>query len=174
LSSSELRRAGMSGASLAFLLRPAQTTWKSTPCVSAVAHSEVKSISASIDSIYISQPDPAGKPYDSLAPNPAGTGLTKIADSLVISVGSGPNPPPYVLTPVLYSLDRTQPLLIAFQFSSPPTLSGIRYALVPAPPPPLATAYYFLGAEAALTDRSPGYTPVHEPRLYLIAKIEVG
>jgi hypothetical protein len=128
--------------------------------------------SASIDSIYISQPDPAGKPYDSLAPNPAGTGLTKISDSLVISVGSGPNPPPYVLPPVLYSLDRTQPLLIAFQFSSPPTPSGIRYAVVPAPPPPLATAYYFLGAEAALTDRSPGYTSIS--RLYLIAKIEVG
>jgi hypothetical protein len=120
---------------------------------------------ASIDRIYISQPDPAGgaDPYDSAAD------LTAVYDPpiptpLVVPANTFLN-----LPAVQYNLDQSQPLLIAFDFSVSPG-SGIKY--VEPVPAAEATAYYNLGAEAKLRDRSSGYASAD--RVYFIMEIQVG
>jgi hypothetical protein len=119
---------------------------------------------ASIDRIYISQPDPTpgANLWDSAAD------LTPVYDPpiptpLVIAANTA-----MTLPPVKYNLDHTQPLLIAFDFRPAPG-SGIRY--VEPVPPEEATAYSILGAEAK-PPRSSGYAA--EERIYFITKIEVG
>jgi hypothetical protein len=120
---------------------------------------------ASIDRIYISQPDPTpgADLYDAAAD------LTAVYDPpiptpLVIAANT------FVSLPAVhYSLDHTQPLLIAFDFSSSAG-SGIRY--VEPVPPEEATAFSNPGAEAKLRPRSSGYTS--EDRIYFIMEIQVG
>jgi hypothetical protein len=113
---------------------------------------------ASIDRIYISQPDAAGDPYDSAGDLkevhsyvmvPANTAVTLVPD-------------------VDFVLDESKPLLVAVDFSPVP-LSAISYTDTV---PQEAVGYWRLGAEAAVRDRSAGYQP--ENRIYLIEKIEVG
>jgi hypothetical protein len=110
---------------------------------------------ASIDRIYISRPDPAGDPYDSAAD------LTPVVVApFVLAQNTA-----MTLPAVDYTLDETQPLLIAVDFTAGPP-STLRYT-----PSGDAVAYSRPGAEAALRNRSPGYTPLNS--IYLIEKIEV-
>jgi hypothetical protein len=127
---------------------------------------------ASIDRIFISQPDPAStaKPYDSA------TDLTAVP--LIVEGDTMPSMPlvvpankPKTLRGVNYIVQpQSQPLLIAVDFTALPTASAVRQAVNV--PPARAVAYWRLGAEAALRNRSAGYTP--DPSVYLVGKIEIG
>jgi hypothetical protein len=133
---------------------------------------------ASIDRIFISGPA-STKDWDS------DTDLTEVplpSTPFVVSAGTFET-----LGPVDYSVqppssDGTDPgraLLIAIDFSVPPTASGVRTA--DQVPPDRAVAWWFqyfrpppgpsLPPEAGLIPRSPGYTS--SPNVYLIGKIEV-
>jgi len=138
------------------------------------------SMGLSIERIYISQADPAGDPYDSVAYRQTMQD-TVFKPALVIP----PSPPNQSTTRVLpaisYTLDHTKPLLIAIDFSGTPE-SGIMWKQVP---PREAVAYFKLQGslqpgeepEARKTDRS-GYTrtPVDTTKggIYLIERIDVG
>jgi hypothetical protein len=113
---------------------------------------------ASIDRIYISQPDPAGQPYASASD------LTAVTSTPVVV----PADTAVTLPAVNYTLDEGQPLLIAVDFSAAPP-SGIRYT--DAVTAQQASAYYKLGSAAAIADRT-AFTSY--PGLYLVEKIEVG
>jgi hypothetical protein len=134
---------------------------------------------ASIDRIFISGPA-STKDWDS------DTDLTEVplpSTPFVLSAGTS-----VTLGPVDYSVqppssDGTDPgraLLIAIDFSVPPTASGVRTA--DQVPPDRAVAWWFqyfrpppgpsLPPEAGLIPRSPGYTS--SPNVYLIGKIEIG
>jgi hypothetical protein len=131
---------------------------------------------ASIDRIYISQPDSGvGKnPYDSLA-----TDLTAVYDPTPL-----PQPPtPFPLGPstshpfpaVTYTVDQTRPLLIAIDFSSG-AVSGIGSEDAAAATPPDPVFMWFSnspGSEASKPTRTGTYSP-QQQRLDLIEKIEVG
>jgi hypothetical protein len=117
----------------------------------------------SIDRVYISQANPTGKPYDSFSD------LTAVYDSstqpfVVPKMNSRPLPV------VTYSLDHTQPLLVAVDFSPPPAASGIKYTgPVPATE---AVAYYHLGAEAKLNVRSVNYVSTSNIDLITVIAVE--
>jgi hypothetical protein len=133
---------------------------------------------ASIDRIFISGPA-STKDWD------PGNDLTQVplpSTPFVVPAGKS-----VTLGPVSYqvrppSSDGTDPgraLLIAVDFSVPPTASGVRAA--DQVPPDRAVAWWFqyfrpppgpsLPPEAALPTRSPGYTS--SPNVYLIGKIEI-
>jgi hypothetical protein len=133
---------------------------------------------ASIDRIFISGPA-STKDWD------PGNDLTQVPlpnTPFVVSAGTS-----VTLEPVSYqvrppSSDGTDPgraLLIAVDFSVPPTASGVRAA--DQVPPDRAVAWWFqyyrpppqtpLPPEAALPTRSPGYTS--SSNVYLIGKIEI-
>jgi hypothetical protein len=134
---------------------------------------------ASIDRIFISGPA-ATKDWDS---DPDLTEVPLPSTPLVVTAGTS-----VTLGPVDYSVqppssDGTDPgraLLIAVDFSVPPTASGVRTA--DQVPPDRAVAWWFqyfrpppgpsLPPEAGLIPRSPGYTS--SPNVYLIGKIEIG
>ncbi len=118
---------------------------------------------ASIDRIYISQPDSAGDPYDSAADLKEFHGKVVVPANTAVTLAA-------TLPDVSYNLDERQPLLIAVDFSrSPP--SGIRFR--DAVPPEQAVAYWQAGAaEAAIRDRSADFDLRN--RIYLIESIAVG
>jgi len=123
---------------------------------------------ASIDRIYLSQPDPTGDPYDSAAD------LIKVHDtddgsSAIVVPANTAVTLPATIPAVNYNLDEGRPLLIAVDFSGAPP-SGISYR--DAVLAEEAVGYWHAGAEAAVRDRAPAYTP--EARIYLVEKIEVG
>jgi hypothetical protein len=128
---------------------------------------------ASIDRLYISQADPAGKPYDSAAD------LTAVYDSaanqqqpFVVPAGTTRS-----LPIVAYTVNRFQALLIAFDFSASPASTIAAMDGVPTSeasafrhPPP--------ANEAATRSRSPGYfenldTAMNSAVLF-ITNVEVG
>jgi hypothetical protein len=131
---------------------------------------------ASIDRIFISGPA-STKDWDS------DTDLTEVSSTpFVVSAGTSVTlgPVDYIVRPP--SSDGTDPgraLLIAVDFSVPPTASGVRAA--DQVPPDRAVAWWFqyfrpppgpsLPPEAGLIPRSPGYTS--SPNVYLIGKIEI-
>jgi hypothetical protein len=113
--------------------------------------------SATIDAIYISQPDPApGKdPYDS------NVDLTLVASGVPVPKNNS-----LPLPPIKYHLDAQQPLLIAIDFSAA-VASGIKRV----DGPPGASAYYKVATgEAANPDRT-SFSAIN--RMYLVEKIEV-
>jgi hypothetical protein len=124
------------------------------------------SVGASINRIYISQPDPAGDLYDSRGD------LTMVFEGLTPLVLSPNEVVP--LPAVTYPLDAEKPLLVAVDFNAL-VPSGIMYKEVP---PEDAIAYYKQAPdEAPKTDRT-GYTrwpaDMMKGGIYLIEKIEVG
>jgi hypothetical protein len=126
---------------------------------------------ASIDRIYISQPqpnptnDPTIHPYDSYDDL---TEITTIQD-IFIAKGKSLTIRDVTLTGIDYKLDNGQPLLIAVDFAASPP-SGVAYIETVSEE---AIAYWKPGvAEAALPVRSADYQ--QEPIIYLIEKIEVG
>ncbi len=123
---------------------------------------------ASIDRIYISQPAAAGDPYDS-----AGD-LTPVFD-----VSNPATPLPLVVQgaaeialPIVdYTLDETQPLLIAFDLT-PGFPSSLRVLPLATP---AAVAFFQPGLQEAGVvggNRTPGYASING--IALIARIEVG
>jgi hypothetical protein len=123
------------------------------------------SFSASIDRIYISQGfPPPGQPYDCVN---TPIKVYDIADThMPLTVNAGETAP---LGPVNFTLDQTKPLLIAFDFTAPPSTSGISSVPVS---DGSATAYYSAGtAEASQQMRSAGYLSIDT--LYFIQDIEV-
>jgi hypothetical protein len=126
---------------------------------------------ASIDRIYISQASsaPGAHPYDSAAD------LTPIYAGpapLVMAAGESRTVPASDQTGVNYTLDPTQPLLMAIDFTTG-TPSAIRF--IQPVPAVEATAFFFhygQQPEAALPTRSPNYGTL--ARIYFYQKIEVG
>jgi hypothetical protein len=108
-----------------------------------------------IDRIYISQVASSGDPYD------AAGDLTQVAAAVFVAQGTS-----LTLPPVTYTLDQTQPLLIAFDIGSP---GGVRH--VPNVPSSEAAAFVLPAQEAALADRQTGIPPVD--RIYLVTRIDV-
>jgi hypothetical protein len=141
---------------------------------------------AYVDRLLISKVDPNGDPYD------AAGDLVEVAPKFEVPANRS-----VTLPAIRYTLDPTQPLLIAIDFSSSPPAapSGVSYMNVFRLPVfdvmlrmlgmsnriaflrrrfgfgPLGRAYWIQGAQAALRDRGPGFT--QEDRIYFIEKIEV-
>jgi hypothetical protein len=111
-----------------------------------------------IDRIFISQPATAGDPYDSAAD------LTQVSSAVMVPANTATT-----LPPVTYNLDHTQPLLIAFDFSSTPNSGNVRR--LPAVPTSDASAYFKQASEAAINDRQADYVPLDV--IHLVEKIEV-
>jgi len=117
-----------------------------------------------IDRIFISQPSPAGNPYDS-APD-----LTPVASNVVAPQGPGS----ITLSPVAYMLDETKPLLVAFDVS-PQNLGSVQTRT--GVPDTDAVAFLLPGSdvvprlEAGLTIRSADY--LRRAIILLVLKIEV-
>jgi hypothetical protein len=128
----------------------------------------------SIDRVYISQHDSAGKPYDSAAD------LTAVYDStanqqqpFIVPAGTTKS-----LPIVAYTINKFQALLIAIDFSAAPG-SGAEQA--PSVPISEATSYFLPppAGEAALRTRSPNYLQGGDiaamtSTVVLITNIEVG
>jgi len=110
-----------------------------------------------IDRILISQPAGSGDPYDS------GDDLTDVTTAVTLVPANSS----LTLPAIDYNLDRTQPLLIAMDISNTsgvvPFLQGV--------PATDAVAFFNMGAEATIKDRSTGYAS--RPRIYLIQRIDV-
>ena len=122
---------------------------------------------ASIDRIYISQVDSAGKPYDSAAD------LTVVYDSaanqqqpFVVPAGTTKSFPV-----IAYTVNQIQALLIAVDFSAAPA-SGIESA--PSVPASEAVAYFSQApaGEAAVMVRSANYD--QNSAVLFITNVEVG
>ena len=120
-----------------------------------------------LDRIYISRPAPSGDPYDSAAD------LTLVASGVVVPANTA-----IPLPLVDYDLDRTAPLLIAFDVSSSAGSGNVRF--VTGVPATDAIMYFRPGTiQASVNDRSPSiadpgappYSP--SPSIYLVEKIEV-
>ena len=109
-----------------------------------------------IDRIFISQVAGSGNPYDS-----AGD-LTAVASTLFVAQNTS-----VTLPPVAYTLDRTQPLLVAFDIGSP---GGVLFA--PAVPSSEAEAFVGPAPAADVAARPPGFIPID--RIYLVARIDAG
>lgn len=108
-----------------------------------------------LERVSISHAAAAGDPYDSdSAPTP-------VVAAQVLSASTT-----LQLPEVAFALDRTRPLLVAFDLGPP---GHVRHL----PNVPAASARAFLrdGDEALVQDRSPGYDVVD--RIYLIERIEV-
>jgi hypothetical protein len=123
---------------------------------------------AYIDRIYISQPAPAGDPYDSAADLTQVTFFATVPPgALIIPAGQSVTLPLSHVQDITYNLDEGQPLLIAVDFSATYP-SGIK--CTKAVPTEQACAYYKSGADAAKPNRS-GFTKY--PGICLIEKIEI-
>jgi len=122
---------------------------------------------ALVDRIYISKPDPAAA--DPYQPDTDLTAVYDNSSSPLVVPKNTPQTPPLVVGPVNYNLDRTQPLLIAFDFHASPE-SDVALATVATGE---ASAYFIQGSEASSHPRSTGYT-LAGSRVYLIEKIELG
>ncbi len=112
-----------------------------------------------IDRVFISRADAQGDPYDAAAD------LTAVAANVSVAAGTT-----LALPPVMYALDHTQPLLVAFDFNATAGLGNVRRRNnVPA-----AEATVFgrnNTAQADLQDRSPDFTPNNQ--IILVNLIEV-
>jgi hypothetical protein len=131
-------------------------------------------VSAAIDRIYISRPDPTAAMTDPLTYQPDAADLKPVATSPFPVPPSGhdaDHPVVLTLSPANYALDHTKALLIAVDFTAPPgaTESWIRFANVN---PGEGTAYYIQGAEASNMTRSANYNRI-DNRIYFIANIDV-
>jgi hypothetical protein len=115
--------------------------------------------SLTLDRIYISRPAASGDPYDS-----AGD-LIPVASGVVVPANAA-----VALDLIDYDLDRTSPLLIAFDISSNAGAGNLRHiAGVPATD---ATTYFRPATvEASNSSRSPGY--LSSATIYVVEKIEV-
>ena len=120
-----------------------------------------------LDRIYISRPAPSGDPYDSAAD------LTLVASGVIVPANTA-----IPLPLVDYDLDRTAPLLIAFDVSSSAGSGNVRF--VTGVPATDAIMHIRPGTvQASVNDRSPSiadpgappYSP--SPSIYLVEKIEV-
>ena len=122
---------------------------------------------ARLDRVYISQAALQGDVYDS--------------DNDIIYITSGVDVPintAVVLPDIDYDLDRTKPLIVAFDISSTPNRGNLRYQDVVSPND--GTAFLKPATiEASIKDRAPSVAdptglPYNSfPRVYLIEKIEV-
>jgi len=117
-----------------------------------------------INRIYISRARPAGmggEDWDS------DTDLTQVPlpDDQPLTL---PDANPKDLEPIVYSLDQTQDLIIAFDFTATPSAGNIRYVLRP------GVTLYFKGGvqQASLPTRSGGYSTTAD-KLYLVVTIGV-
>ena len=124
-----------------------------------------------IDRIYLSQPDPAGDPWDSAG---APTKVIDIDVAASEQLSLAPNDPPKRLGPIAFNLNQANDLLISFDFSA--TAGDCLYAQNMAG----ATSYYKAAdQQAKLADRSPnaadpgGTFGADLGRHYLITEIEV-
>jgi hypothetical protein len=112
-----------------------------------------------IDRIFISRVAPQGDPYDAAAD------LTSIGTNVSLPANTV-----LALPPVLYALDHTQPLLIAFDFNATAGLGNVRRRTnVPA-----AEATLFgrnNSAQADLADRTADFIP--NDQIILVTLIEV-
>lgn len=154
---------GWQGGTLILRIEPARLIRGGTAVrITVQAHSMT---GASIDRVYISQPDPTGKPYDAAAD------LTAVYDNSVNPLPV-PNVGTFQLPVVNYTLVQGQPLLIAVDFSpSPPApASGVKY--VGPVPSTDAVTYFHAGPEAALRTRSANYGSASN--INFITKVEVG
>ena len=102
---------------------------------------------ASIDRIWISQPDPAGEPYDPDTDRMEFYGKVSVPANTAMTLSD-------TLPDVFYGLNQNKRLFIAFDFSgTPPWVSStrtcrrLRPLLVP------GEAYWHAGAEAGRTPR---------------------
>jgi hypothetical protein len=114
--------------------------------------------SASIDAIYISQPDtaPGADPYD------AAVDLTLVTSAVVVPVNNS-----VTLSPIKYPLDAQQPLLIAIDFSAA-VASGIKRVDGASG----ASAYLKVAVGEASNPNRTGFTPAGAI-MYLVERIEV-
>lgn len=112
-----------------------------------------------INKIYISQVAAAGHPWDS-----AGDLTQAIASPLTL-----PNAQPVDLDPIAYTLDKSQDLIIAFDFTASSGADTIAYVS----PLPGVTLYFKAGVQqASVQTRDPGYS-TGPSQLYLVAIIGV-
>jgi hypothetical protein len=160
--------AGWEGYTLVQRIEAARLTTGGTQVRLTLQASSTEAVS--VDRIYISQPSSAAgaNPYDS------GADLTPIYAGgptmpLVMAAGQVMLFPAVDQTGINYTLDPTQPLLIAVDFSAAP---GSGLGFVQSVPAVEATAFFNLGAEAAVMNRSANYTLVNE--ILFFQKIEVG
>ena len=124
-----------------------------------------------LDRIYISQPDPAGDPWDSAgAP-------TKVIDMDIAAseqLSLGPADPPKRLGPIAFNLNQANDLLIAFDFNT-----GAGDCLYVENMPGATSYFKAASQQAASADRSPnagdpaGTFGADLQRHYLITQIEV-
>lgn len=123
--------------------------------------------SLTLDQISISQPAAVGNPYDS------GTDLTLVTSPVVLPANTA-----VALAAFAYDLDRTAPLLIAFNVSPVAGLGNVRF-LSPVPAGEASMFFRPATAEAMTADRlpsaaNPAATPYNpSPSIYLVEKIEV-
>lgn len=108
-----------------------------------------------LERVFISRAADSGNPYD------AAGDLTEVASGVLLTTGAT-----LVLPPVAYVLDRTQPLLVAFDLGAPGHVRHV--ANVPG-----VDARAFIGNQhqAAVAIRQPGFSL--ESRIYLVVRIEV-
>jgi hypothetical protein len=113
-----------------------------------------------IDRIFISKPAAGGDPYD------ADDDLKEVASSVMpVMVPAGTA---ITLPTVNYDLDSTQPLLIAFDFSSTVGSGNVAYAIAQ---PSEASVYYKHAFEAAINDRQGFFE--QGTFIFMVEKIEV-
>jgi hypothetical protein len=110
-------------------------------------------------SVFISKAADTGNAYDSA------DDLTAVRDE-PLAVLPDPNQPLLELEPVIYALDATKPLLIAFDIDDP---GRVRRSETTASTD--AGAFFGPVGEASQTIRSAGYTDRN--RIYLVERIEV-
>jgi hypothetical protein len=118
----------------------------------------------SLDRIYLSQPSAAGDQYD------AGPDLTPVFDinngDAVVIIGPGEL---RQLPSVAYNLDEARPLLVAIDITPAPlSPSTIRAQPVPAQD---GVTFARSGIEAALPDRTTGYSP--QGSFFVLSRIDV-
>jgi hypothetical protein len=112
-----------------------------------------------IDRLFISRVGTTGDPYDS-----AGD-LIEVASNIVVPAGTA------VTLPIApYALDRTQPLLIAFDINPTPGRGNV-IRLQPVAGTEGAAFFRAATAEADVPDRLPGYSPTDS--FYVVERIEV-
>jgi hypothetical protein len=118
--------------------------------------------------------DPNVDPYDSVEEDLTQVKLTPVL-SEPLKLGPDPDKPLVELPQIVYKLDNTQPLLLAFDIGadgtvpcSAPTVSAERATAYRGPPPPSPPAPPI--HEAAMADRQSGYTVAE--RIYLVQRID--
>jgi hypothetical protein len=121
--------------------------------------------------ITVSQPAAVGDPAVSGDPYDANADLVEVASSVVVSANVA-----VTLPTIDYALDRTRPLLVAFDIGVP---GNVRY-LNPVPSGDATMYFRPATSEAAVRDRqppraNPGATPYAvSASIYLVERIDVG